>query len=168
MGMQEDQSGEAMTPDPAQPSGSDPAPGASPRPDDIVPGLQPPSGAQPGAGQPGYPPPAGYGQPGYGEPGYGQQPGKKRNHPKNPSHGCTIGSPRRYETRQTTNSFHYSLRKCHAKRAVESCCAALKHRRRTAVPWAAMTVRADRFELGSVVAEGASHSRTSRAAFRPF
>jgi len=75
MGMQEDQSGEAMTPDPAQPSGSDPAPGASPRPDDIVPGLQPPSGAQPGAGQPGYPPPAGYGQPGYGEPGYGQQGG---------------------------------------------------------------------------------------------
>src|SRR6185437_1390811 len=61
------------------------------------------------------------------EPWYGQQPGKKRNHPKNPSHGCTIGSPRRYETRQTTNSFHYSLRKCHAKRAVESCCAALKH-----------------------------------------
>jgi S1-C subfamily serine protease len=73
MGMQEDQSGEAMTPDPAQPSGSDPAPGASSRPDDIVPGLQPPSGS--GAGQPGYPPPAGYGQPGYGEPGYGQQGG---------------------------------------------------------------------------------------------
>jgi S1-C subfamily serine protease len=72
MGMQEDQSGEAMTPDPAQPSGSDPAPDASSRPDDIVPGLQPPSGAQPGAGQPGYPPPAGYGQPGYGEPGYGE------------------------------------------------------------------------------------------------
>ncbi|HXJ28549.1 MAG TPA: trypsin-like peptidase domain-containing protein [Streptosporangiaceae bacterium] len=40
-----------------------------------MPGLQPPSGAQPGAGQPGYPPPAGYGQPGYGEPGYGQQGG---------------------------------------------------------------------------------------------
>jgi S1-C subfamily serine protease len=72
MGMQEDQSGEAMTPGPAQPSGSDPAPDASSRPDDIVPGLQPPSGAQPGAGQPGYPPPAGYGQPGYGEPGYGE------------------------------------------------------------------------------------------------
>ncbi len=81
--MQEDQSGESMTPGPAQPSGSDPAPGASNRPDDIVPGLQPPSGpgagaGQPGAGQPGqpgYPPPAGYGQPGYGEPGYGQQGG---------------------------------------------------------------------------------------------
>jgi S1-C subfamily serine protease len=72
MGMQEDQSGEAMTPGPAQPSGSDSAPSASSRPDDIVPGLQPPSGAQPGAGQPGYPPPAGYGQPGYGEPGYGE------------------------------------------------------------------------------------------------
>src|SRR5215467_15891922 len=78
MGMQEDQSGEAMTPDPAQPSGSDSAPGASSRSDDIVPGLQPPSGSgagQPGHGQPGYPPPPGYGQPGYGEPGYGQQGG---------------------------------------------------------------------------------------------
>src|SRR5512146_3161956 len=71
MGMQEDQSGEAMTPDPGQPSGSDPAPGASSRPGDIVPGLQPPPGAQPG--QPGYPPPGGYGPPGYGDPGYGQQ-----------------------------------------------------------------------------------------------
>src|SRR5690242_13013862 len=70
MGMQEDQSGEAMTPDPAQPSGSDPAPGASSRPDDVVPGLQPPPGAQPGHGQPGYPPPPGYGQPGPGQPGY--------------------------------------------------------------------------------------------------
>jgi S1-C subfamily serine protease len=72
MGMQEDQSGEAMTPDP-QPD--DPS-AVGPRPDDIVPGLQPPPGSQPSHGQPshgqpGYPPPAGYGQPGYGQPGYG-------------------------------------------------------------------------------------------------
>ena len=90
--MQEDQSGEAMTPDPAQPSGSDSAPGASSRPDDIVPGLQPPSGpepgsGQPGSGQPGYPPPPGYGQPGYGQPGYGQQGGYGYGGYGQPGHG---------------------------------------------------------------------------------
>ncbi len=91
--MQEDQSGEATTPEPAQPHGSHPGS----RPDDIVPGLQAPPPEPGGYGQPaygqggygqpgGYPPPAGYGQPGYGyggyaqsgygpEPGYGQQSG---------------------------------------------------------------------------------------------
>jgi len=105
MGMQEDQSGEGMTPDQAQPSGSDPAPGASSGHDDIVPGLQPPPGPQSGPGQPEYGPSehglsehgqpgpgqsehgqsahgqSGPGQPGYpppagyGQPGYGQQGG---------------------------------------------------------------------------------------------
>ena len=71
MGMQEDQSGEGMTPDPAQPSGSDPAPGASSRHDDIVPGLQPPPGAQSGPGQPEHGQPE-HGQPEHGQPGHGQ------------------------------------------------------------------------------------------------